>query len=201
MTAYSTSDSWGETTITWNNAPSGVTSLGTFAVSGTAYKNYSLDITSYVNSEAAGDDQVSILLRDLTEANSRLVIKSKESGVDIPYLEIIYASGAGSLRLASTSHPISTRPGKIKDLNIKELNDGIEIFPNPVFSQLTFSGNINSLISIEVFDLKGRKIRTYAGSNLKGTGVLDVSDLLKGIYIVKIRSNNGSVVSKKIIKM
>ncbi len=197
MTAYTTSDSWGEGTITWNNAPAGVTSLGTINVSGTAYKDYALDITSHLISEAAGDDQVTILLRDLTEANSRLVIKSKESGVDIPYIEIIYASGAGSLRLATTS----LQPVLPPTNNIKEANDEIQIFPNPVFSHLTISGDNNSLQSIEIFDLIGKKLRRYTGKILKENPVLDLSALKKGMYLVKIRRNTGLVVSKKIIKM
>lgn len=63
---YSSVDSWTEETITWNNQPSWSTYLGATYLSTDGW--YSWDITSQVNSEYAGDQILT------------LVIKSPESG-------------------------------------------------------------------------------------------------------------------------
>jgi hypothetical protein len=54
---------WGETTLTWNNAPAAGALLGSFAVSNTAGVWYSFDVSSYVQSQKnLGNDTVSFLL-------------------------------------------------------------------------------------------------------------------------------------------
>ena len=54
---------WGETNLTWNNAPAGGALLGKFDVRNTAGVWYNVDVTSYVQSQkSAGNNTISLLL-------------------------------------------------------------------------------------------------------------------------------------------
>lgn len=80
-------DSWGEYTITWNNAPGSDVLLGSIVVN-KKYATKSLDITDYVRSELAGDKKLSLCLKavttDLTASFSSI------QGTDPPLLQITY---------------------------------------------------------------------------------------------------------------
>lgn len=75
-------------------------------------------------------------------------------------------------------------------------NQEIKIFPNPA------SGNeisiiTNKAIVVEVYDVLGKKIKTQKIS--QNQKKLNISELRNGIYILRLKSEDGSV-SKKIIK-
>jgi len=53
---------------------------------------------------------------------------------------------------------------------------------------------------VEVFDIYGRMQKNRKAEEQKGELNIDISDLSKGIYFVKIRTENGVVV-KRVVKM
>ena len=72
----------------------------------------------------------------------------------------------------------------------------IVFYPNPVANELALSvSNAINIKSIEVYDLTGRLIKKSKTSET----VIDMSDLVKGNYIVKVNSSEGTIM-KKIIK-
>ena len=73
-------------------------------------------------------------------------------------------------------------------------NNTISLYPNPAQGVLNISSS-NSIIKIEVYDLLGKKVV----SNDNASNV-NVADLGKGAYIVKVMQENGSVVAKRFIK-
>lgn len=80
------------------------------------------------------------------------------------------------------------------------LSTDVQVFPNPandhVSVQLNQAMN-NKYVLLEIFDLNGRVILTEnMNSNRKD---LDVSELSKGLYQVKITMNGASVVKKLVI--
>ncbi len=82
---------WGETSITWNNAPAAGTQLGTFSVSNTAGLWYSFDVSSYVQTQRAnGVKQVSFVLINNGPADSKgdVSFASKEASTGQPQLVI-----------------------------------------------------------------------------------------------------------------
>ena len=88
-------------------------------------------------------------------------------------------------------------PSKIAEENIKD----IEIFPNPVFNQLTIdiSGLDMQMNVVDIFGLNGERI---AGSDISNSGIdhkIDVSQLNGGIYLLKIIGEN-SIFHAKFIK-
>ena len=73
-------------------------------------------------------------------------------------------------------------------------NNTISLYPNPANDVLNISSS-NSITSIEVYDLLGKKV----ASNENASNV-NVADLGKGAYIVKVVQENGSVAAKQFIK-
>ncbi len=96
----------------------------------------------------------------------------------------------GDCSLTSACTEITTFTG-LKD----ERLNGVQIYPNPVSHQLVIEmGTLNST-SIEVLDFSGRTIKTLVSNERS----IDVSDLVNGVYFLKIEINN-EVIHKHFIK-
>ena len=67
------------------------------------------------------------------------------------------------------------------------------VFPNPVKNILSFSEEINYLT---ITDSSGKLIKQITINNKS----VDLSQLLKGIYIITALTKNGEIISQKIIK-
>ncbi len=70
----------------------------------------------------------------------------------------------------------------------------IEMYPNPAKTVLYFK-NLSKNATITLYDLNGRKIRTFTPVS----DHVDIGDLASGIYSIRIQSDN-IVITKKIIK-
>jgi hypothetical protein len=73
-------------------------------------------------------------------------------------------------------------------------NNTISLYPNPANDILNISSS-NSITKIEVYDLLGKKVAS--NNNAKN---VNVAALGKGVYVVKVAQENGSVVAKRFIK-
>lgn len=83
----------------------------------------------------------------------------------------------------------------IEETSLTELNNKIDIFPNPVSDNLTVltTENINE---INIYNIVG--INIYNDKSFTG-GNIDVSNLNNGVYFVKINTDKGDIV-KRFIK-
>ena len=79
-------------------------------------------------------------------------------------------------------------------------SENIQIFPNPTTGALRISMNNEPLImnNVEVFDVFGKKLLSHT-VNCSPFTVLDISDLARGIYFIKIVTDSGEVV-RKVVK-
>ncbi|OAQ38874.1 hypothetical protein A5893_12595 [Pedobacter psychrophilus] len=79
---------------------------------------------------------------------------------------------------------------------IKEDNkfDGLTFYPNPVTS--TIHVDFAQKFDVEFFDISGRK--SLQKSNLKGSEEIDLSELNRGIYIMRVNSG-GKFATRKLI--
>jgi len=73
-------------------------------------------------------------------------------------------------------------------------NNTITLFPNPAQEVLNVSSS-NTITNIEVYDMLGKKVAS--NNNAKN---VNVAALGKGVYIVKVVQENGSVIAKQFIK-
>ena len=87
-------------------------------------------------------------------------------------------------------------------LNIKELENSFEVYPNPTNGKLKIkvAGQArNDVQSVEIFDVYGRMQQSRKAEKQKGEWVLDISNLSNGTYFVKTTTETGTII-KKIIK-
>lgn len=82
--------------------------------------------------------------------------------------------------------------GATLGINTNSFSD-FSVFPNPTAGILNVRSAIN-IESIEIYSLEGRKIKEAKNS------ILDISDLSSGIYLLKVKTEEGKFGTKKIIK-
>ncbi|MDG1729329.1 MAG: T9SS type A sorting domain-containing protein [Algibacter sp.] len=73
-------------------------------------------------------------------------------------------------------------------------NSKVTLFPNPASSELNVETAAN-ISKIEIYSVLGKRVLSTSKSKS-----IDVSSLAPGVYISKITSDNGSVLSKRIVK-
>lgn len=81
---------------------------------------------------------------------------------------------------------------KISDLNFK-LN------PNPFSNTITINLKADEVGKIEIFSINGVLVNTIVAN--KDITILDTSNLTKGMYLLRLSSNDGKYVVKKMIKI
>ncbi|MDA9069585.1 T9SS type A sorting domain-containing protein [Algibacter sp.] len=77
--------------------------------------------------------------------------------------------------------------------------EGLSIYPNPVNNQRSFiniASKLSLIKNIEVFDVLGKRVFTTVLSGKE----LNISNLRKGVYILRITENNISESRKLVIK-
>lgn len=114
----------------------------------------------------------------------------------------IYMNG-GILDDSKLSHEERTVINLIYPTPPKVFNEIVKVFPNPASDFLTFSmilKNENS-VEIEAYDLAGRFVfsKTKNGQKGKNDFQIQVSDLSKGIYFFKIKTDLGEAIEKVVI--
>jgi len=90
--------------------------------------------------------------------------------------------------------------------NTNDLPQNINLFPNPAHEHFVLQGinnySLNSITTIEIYDISGRKVNNFNYYKNNGTiAVFDISNLNNGVYITRINTKSGSVITKQFIKL
>ena len=97
-----------------------------------------------------------------------------------------------------TSHKLDAQNG-FNNPSTQANIEGLSIYPNPVDSQRSYI-NIESkrslIKNIEIFDVLGKRVFTAVLSGRE----LNISNLRKGVYILKITENKTSESRKLVIR-
>lgn len=82
--------------------------------------------------------------------------------------------------------------------DIEEMNNSIiEVYPNPVKDKLKIQNTENIKIeSISIIDLKGQKLLKFE----KNRTELDLSGISTGIYLLKVKYENGELIKKILVE-
>ncbi|WP_072998010.1 T9SS type A sorting domain-containing protein [Epilithonimonas mollis] len=127
-----------------------------------------------------------------------------QPGIDRIYSTYFLYNKSNTLYVISTEQPNNNQVTNFRNVVISKINiDGnlsileskkqkLILYPNPATSFIYFSKKINS---IELFSKEGKKIETTTANKS-----LSVSNLNKGIYILKGVDENGNAISEKFIK-
>ncbi|MEP7255373.1 MAG: S8 family serine peptidase [Ferruginibacter sp.] len=107
-------------------------------------------------------------------------------------------AGLNYYRLKMIDRDGSFKYSPVRKINFSNTADDITIYPNPVLNSrifITSSGNCNSAI---LYDAAGKKIRTF---KLQGrSNTLDLSGIAKGIYQLKVFTDNAVHTEKILIQ-
>lgn len=96
----------------------------------------------------------------------------------------------GTIRLLGTKSTLDT-----PDYFLNNDNSNLVLFPNPVKDVLNISSDENlSIKSIQIYNTLGQSVLDT--KNIKNFSNINVSELSKGIYFVKISSNKGTTTNK-----
>jgi hypothetical protein len=77
----------------------------------------------------------------------------------------------------------------------------ISVYPNPAQDVLNVEANENQhLKKIDISDLQGQLIQSFDANACNTYIALNISDLWKGIYVVKVVFDNGETTSKRFVK-
>lgn len=87
---------------------------------------------------------------------------------------------------------------QIQKASCNDLSTGIIIAPNPVVSSVNISGMDAGANTIIIQDVKGRQVQRLSISGRETT--IDCSTYAPGIYNISIESEQGNIVSRKLVK-
>jgi hypothetical protein len=202
-------DWYGSTFIT--QAPSTVTKLTvTYDGKNSASKTQVLYLYNFVTSVWVQIDSRSVSTTDVTITNSQNSPVNYISATGEIRLRVYSSAGTANytcsgdwmqFQIQSTSAAkggVEITPNQITDVML-------ELFPNPSnqFANLHYLLTEDSKVSISLFDVSGKKIKTILNNELQLSGdrliQIDNSGLSKGIYFLKVLINNKISNTKMII--
>jgi uncharacterized lipoprotein YajG len=76
------------------------------------------------------------------------------------------------------------------DDHLVSVLDGITAYPNPSQDYFNITSNINTINSITLHDVLGQRVKTFNVNGLNA--MIDVTDLVSGIYFATIKTDNGT---------
>jgi hypothetical protein len=113
------------------------------------------------------------------------------------YWDMIVGNYAGGIAFYKGITPPDRSITKINNILAESL---VQIFPNPTNNLLNFNiSSSNRVTSVQIYDILGRCTLQKTFNN-EISGVLDVSSLSNGFYIIKFIMENGTFECKKIVK-
>ena len=121
------------------------------------------------------------------ETNPRGVITNIAGAVGYPF----NSNKIGTLTVTFISTTLN--------LNDLEPLNKIKIFPNPSSTGEITVSNSSDLSEVFIYDILGKKVKQLTFDSSYKNQSIDVSVLNKGVYIIKLVSNTGSIESKKLI--
>lgn len=115
---------------------------------------------------------------DLTYQTSVTLVANRAVTADGTPINI----GSVTIPITVRNFPVSTRE--------PEWAAGLRVYPNPVSAGVvTLEGRLPRLSEIQVLDVAGRRVRTFAGTLRR----LDLTDLPGGMYALRLLSRDGLV--------
>jgi len=174
-------DSWGESSITFNNQPSTGSLITTQTLpSGTDVVEY--DITNTLEQERTGDGTISLKIVNTTADWGEFSSKESDSEEYHPKVILITES--------------QLKKGKFSSI-ISQTNNTTKIFPVPVVNTITVKGS-NEIKRMELINLVGQVVRMINVNDV--TVHVDMSSTESGIYFLKFVYKDGTNEIRKIVK-
>lgn len=155
-----------------------------------------------VNSQS-GNDFVSLSVDDVISNPGRSANRTQvidlESATSVSDITD-FAVGVGGNTLATNKWSIEGLTVLIdfegNGLSVSDLtrtDSELKLFPNPATDKITLS---LEPVEIQIFEITGKIVKT----DIQGQTEVDISDLSKGVYFIKVKTSEGGIWFKKFIK-
>lgn len=187
---FETTNNWTESGVNYDNRPTTGTLIGNFDVKPFDEGAFSeIDVTNYVKDaiDLDVDDELSFIIKSPDGSTTGVDFVTKEATIAENNID----GSVWCARLVISSSSLS-----IDDENVE-----ISTSPNPVVNKLNISlakTNLNlSKTNAIVYNINGVKVVEAKLSSINSD--LDLSNLNKGIYILKV-SDDTNQITKKIVK-
>ncbi|MFK8060377.1 MAG: T9SS type A sorting domain-containing protein [Polaribacter sp.] len=126
-------------------------------------------------------------------------LKNLTSGSEL-YLKVWIeaASGKNATKIETGTFTIKAEETSVLSVeNFEELGNQFLLYPNPAEANFTISSTKNTIQNIEIFNVLGKKVWSKSVKNQSKINI-NSADLSKGIYMIKVNSDN-KIISKKLI--
>ena len=135
-----------------------------------------------------------------TLGKTRLRVKKNQTTT--AYLSPCFSSGAtagATTGLSGTGqsedYSITVHaPGALAAVEASKV--GISVYPNPVIDVLSINSDNMKVLSLQVYSAEGKLLKSAISSETK----LNVSDLMPGLYMVKVKTSDNTERTFKVIK-
>ncbi len=107
-----------------------------------------------------------------------------------------------SVLIATYGRGVWRSPVDEESLTVEDItkdSKGIFFYPNPAHDFVKLNVNIDEVSTIEVFNVNGEVIKTFQSKGVSTKQSFDISELEKGIYLIRLTSPT-HLITKKIIK-
>jgi regulation of enolase protein 1 (concanavalin A-like superfamily) len=143
---------------------------------------------SFYTLEQNDEDPSELLVND---TKNTIIVELSGSYVDIDN------NALASVELAPYSSKVV-----IKDVGLNQRttnvlvidNPDFHLYPNPALDYIFIEGLLSHILSVECIDSQGRIIKSFDGQDFNGR--IDTGNFRKGLYILKINTSSGVVMSK-----
>jgi hypothetical protein len=71
--------------------------------------------------------------------------------------------------------------------------EGVSMFPNPTNGLVNIRTSENEVFNVDVMNVTGELVRT---ARINGTSTMDLSELAKGVYTVRIFNERGTLTER-----
>lgn len=115
------------------------------------------------------------------------------NGVGIYDVELEVSDGTESNTLFIDDYVMVNECTSISE----EIDKSYQIFPNPTTGEFEIQISCNGDVNIQLYNILGMKVYQYEGvSNGQFNHKLNIGDLQNGVYLVMVKTNEGSQVQK-----
>lgn len=101
---------------------------------------------------------------------------------------VVTTPDGGYLPITNHSIIIDEDAEVVSNKEVSELDAGLEVFPNPVATELTirWAAPVNRALTLELFDLNGRRLRSTTVQGTAKAGSINTESLVAGVYLLRI---------------
>jgi hypothetical protein len=172
-------------------------------------QNATYDLTLYYTNEELSDFEDASALKillvdddfindaDFTQLNYQY--NRKDATTDTEGQFIAYTGtfkGSGPLTVSETP----AKGSSLSTISISELEKNTKVYPNPVSSSLTIQLADSTIKSVAIYNTLGQTIKVLNMKTANKQANLNVESLAKGLYLLKIITDNGNVLTKRFVK-